>query len=72
VGKNQLAILDSVGDSMCYGYGDGFRRATMDDSDVLIASSNGVPVVTFTKKNGILAALLDLFSSESQQRERLL
>jgi hypothetical protein len=34
----QLVILASVGDGMCYGYGDGSVElyATVDDSDVLI------------------------------------
>jgi trypsin len=39
----QLVILDSVGDGMCCGYGDGSIAlyAVVDDSDVLITSSNG-------------------------------
>jgi hypothetical protein len=39
----QLVILDSFGDGICCGYGDGSIAlyAVVDDSDVLITSSNG-------------------------------
>jgi hypothetical protein len=43
---------DSVGNGMCYGYGDGDGSGlagNRDDSDVLITSSNGVSVVSATK-----------------------
>jgi hypothetical protein len=44
---NHLVILDSVGDGMYYdyGYGDGSAAlyATVDDPDVLMTASNGVP-----------------------------
>jgi hypothetical protein len=41
----QLVILNSVAGDMCFGYGDLFAAlyATVDVSDVLITSSNGVP-----------------------------
>jgi uncharacterized protein (DUF779 family) len=47
----QLVILDSVDDGMSCGYGDGSAAlyTTVDDSDVLITSSNGVPVMISTK-----------------------
>jgi hypothetical protein len=47
LGEYQLVILDSVGDGMRYGYGDVSAAlcATVDDFDVLITSSNSVPVI---------------------------
>ena len=48
----QLVVLDSVGDGMCCGYGDGsatLYQLTVDDSNVLITSSNGRLVMSSTK-----------------------
>ena len=45
----QLVILDSVGDGMCCGYGDGSAAlyATADDFNVLIyTSGNSVPAMS--------------------------
>jgi hypothetical protein len=49
--EHQLVILDSGGDGMCCGYRDGLDAlyATVDDSDELITTSNGVPVMSPTK-----------------------
>jgi hypothetical protein len=50
-GEYQLVILESIGDVMCCGYGDGSAAlyATADDSDLLITSCNSVPVMNDPK-----------------------
>jgi hypothetical protein len=45
----QLAILDSVGDGVCWAYRDGSAALYATDSDVLVTSINGVLVISSTK-----------------------
>jgi hypothetical protein len=60
----QLVILGSVGDAMCCGYGDGSAalNATVNDSGVLITSSNGVPVMSSTKSMRNVSCIVRYFS----------
>ena len=64
----QLIILDSVGNGMYWGYGDGSATlySTVDDSDLLITASNGVPVMNSTKSMRNVSRIVSRMTSASQ------
>jgi hypothetical protein len=54
--EHQLVILDSIGDGICYSTETGsphFAQLWTIESDVLITSSDGVPVMSPTKNNTV-------------------